>query len=262
VNALFVPLRSGFVSKAPLGIEVRPLRDGFISSEGSSVLPPPAWDFLAHDGGFRAVQKGGALYADPDRAVIVRAVGSQLVAESFGADGASKATTVVGAFDGAADAITLGGAMSSTGATLVLWQIYGEATASARWLAADGTLASAPFSIGGWTSSAPQTAALAGGAIAIAAEPASGVTTRSWRGIVAPGETVERAAPAWLASRGDFFLLPGGKAMAFGSGIVAPDGTSCGSVQLGAPLLGIGVDGTAFAARSERTFRIYPQLFR
>jgi hypothetical protein len=50
--------------------------------------------------------------------------------------------------------------------------------------------------------------------------------------------------------------------MAFGTEIVAPDGRSCGTVDLGAPLIGIGVDGTAFTGRSERTFRIYPQLFR
>ena len=35
-----------------------------------------------------------------------------------------------------------------------------------------------------------------------------------------------------------------------------------GTVDLGAPLVGIGLDGTAFAARNQRTFRIYPQLFR
>src|SRR5438093_792409 len=162
LNFLFVAIRNGFVSKASLGVDVRPLRDGFIASEGSYLLPPPTYDFLAHDGGFRAAQS----------------------------------------------------------------------------------------------------AALAGGAIAIAAEPQSGVATRSWRGIVAAGDTIERAAPGWLASRGDFFLLPQGRAMAFGTEILAADGSSCGTVNLGAPLVGIGVDGTAFTARSQRTFRIHPQLFR
>ena len=79
---------------------------------------------------------------------------------------------------------------------------------------------------------------------------------------MAAGDTVERAAPGWLASRGDFFLLPEGRAMAFGTEILAADGSSCGTVNLGAPLVGIGVDGTAFTARSQRTFRIHPQLFR
>ena len=260
LNFLFVPTRSGFVSKAGLGVDVRPLRDGFVASNGSYILPPPAYDFLAHDGDLRAAQKGGALYAGPDSAVIVRPADGQLIAESFAADGTSKRTTAIAAVTPAG--LMLDGAMSTTGATLVVWQIYGEATATARWLSADGSASSAPFAIAGWSSSAPQTAALAGGAIAIAAEPTSGISARTWRGIVAPGETVERPAPAWLASRGDFLLLPRGRAMAFGTEIVAADGTSCGSVDPGAPLVGIGVDGTAFTARSQRTFRIYPQLFR
>jgi hypothetical protein len=33
-------------------------------------------------------------------------------------------------------------------------------------------------------------------------------------------------------------------------------------VDVGAPLVGIGVDGTAFSARDQRTFRVHPQLFR
>ena len=262
VNALFVPARSGFVSKAPLGVDVRPLRDGFITSEGSYILPPPTYDFLAHDGGFRAAQKGGTLYAGPDGAVIVRPVNGQLIAESFAADGTSKLTAAIGSFTASAGSVMLDGAMNSIGATLVIWQIYGEANATARWLAADGSPASAPFSIAGWSSSAPQTAALAGGAIAIAAEPQSGVAARRWRGVVGAGESLERPAPAWLASRGDFLLLPQGAAMAFGTEIIAADGSSCGSVDLGAPLVGIGVDGTAFTDRNQRTFRIYPQLFR
>ena len=261
LNFLFVPTRSGFVSKAGLGVDVRPLRDGFVVSDGSYNLPPPKYDFLAHDGDLRAVQKGGALYARPDGAVIVRAADGQLIAESFAADGSSRTATAIAAVT-SSDSVMLDGAMTSTGATLVVWQIYGEANASARWLAADGSASSAPFSIAGWSSSAPQTAALAGGAVAIAAEPPSGTSARSWRGVVAPGETVERPAPAWLASRGDFFLLPQGRAMAFGNQIVAADGTSCGTVDLGAPLVGVGVDGTAFTARSQRTFRIHPQLFR
>ncbi len=262
LNFLFVPIRNGFVSKASLGIDVRPLRDGFVASEGSYLLPPPTYDFLAHDGGFRAAQNGGALYAGPDGAVIVRAADGQLIAQSFAADGTSRMTTAIAAFSGSAGNLMLSGAMSSTGAALVVWQIHGQQDASARWLAANGSPSSAPFSVAGWSSSAPQTAALAGGAIAIAAEPQSGVATRSWRGIVAAGDTVERPAPAWLASRGDFFLLPQGRAMAFGTEILAADGSTCGTVNLGAPLVGIGVDGTAFTARSQRTFRIHPQLFR
>src|SRR5436305_4606678 len=154
LNFLFVAIRNGFVSKASLGVDVRPLRDGFIASEGSYLLPPPTYDFLAHDGGFRAAQSGGALYAGPDSAVIVRAGDGQLIAQSFAADGTSRMTTAIGAFTGSAGSLMLSGATSSTGATLVVWQIQGEANATARWLAADGSASSAPFSIAGWSSSA------------------------------------------------------------------------------------------------------------
>ena len=261
-NYLFVPKTSGFISKALLGIDVRPLADGFVSSRGSVRLPPPEYDFLAHDGDLRSAQNGGMLHAGPDGAVILRLDGGQLVAQFFGADGTLRATSTVGAFPASSGNPMVGGSMTTTGATLIIWQVYGEADAKARWLAPDGTLATGTFPIAGWTDSAPFTAALAGGAVAIAAQPPSGVASRSWRSLIAPGDTGERPAPQWLASRGDFFLLPGGRAMAFGPEVVGADGTLCGRVDLGAPLVGIGVDGTAFAARSERTFRIYPQLFR
>jgi len=261
-NYLFVPKTSGFISKALLGIDVRPLADGFVSSRGSVQLPPPEYDFLAHDGDLRSAQNGGMLHAGPDGAVILRLDGGQLVAQFFGADGTLRATSTVGAFPASSGNPMVGGSMTTTGATLIIWQVYGEADAKARWLAPDGTLATGTFPIAGWTDSAPFTAALAGGAVAIAAQPPSGVASRSWRSVIAPGDTGERPAPQWLASRGDFFLLPGGRAMAFGPEVVGADGTLCGRVDLGAPLVGIGVDGTAFAARSERTFRIYPQLFR
>src|SRR4051812_8597795 len=54
LNYLFVPTAAGFLSKAGLGVDVRPLRDGFIVSQGSYLLPPPGYDFLAHDGNLRA----------------------------------------------------------------------------------------------------------------------------------------------------------------------------------------------------------------
>ncbi len=262
LNYLFVPTASGFLSKAGLGVDVRPLRDGFIASQGSSLLPPPEYDFLAHDGTLRAAQNGGALYAGPNGALLVHAEGGQLIAQSFDALGTLRSTVPFASFAGAVDSLTFDGAMNTAGATLVIWQAYGDAAANARWLSPDGTPSATAFSIAGWTDRAPQAAALAGGSVAIAAEPESGTSARKWRGVIAPGETVERPAPAWLSSRGDFFLLPSDEGMAFGNEILAPDGRACGTVDLGAPLIGIGVDGTAFSARSERTFRIHPQLFR
>jgi hypothetical protein len=261
LNFLFVPTRSGFVSKAPLGVDVRPLADGFVVSEGSYVLPPPAYDFIAHDGNLRAGQQGGTLYASATRALIVHPTNGEIVAQSFTAAGEIAATATLATFSAGAGSLKFGGAMNASGAALVIWQVYGESKATALWLTPGGT-PGAPFSIAGWTSSVPDARALAGGSIAIAAEPPSGVSIRSWRGVIVPGETVERPAPPWLAARGDFLLLPEGKAMAFGTEILAGDGTLCGTVDLGAPLVGIGLDGTAFAARNQRTFRIYPQLFR
>jgi hypothetical protein len=260
-NFLFVPTLSGFVSKAGLGVDVRPLRDGFIASQGSYLLPPPEYDFLAHDGDLRASQKGGVLYAAANGALLVHAGSGQLIAQALDAVGTVRGTSAFASFAGPAGNLMYGGAMTARGSTLAIWQVYGEANASARWLGADGAPASDVFLIAGWTDSAPQAAALAGGAVAIAAQPESGSSARRWRGLVAPGATAEAAAPAWLSSRGSFFLLPGGKAMAFGSEILAADGTVCGTVDLGAPLVGVGVDGTAFSARSEKTFRVHPQLF-
>ncbi|HTO98156.1 MAG TPA: hypothetical protein VMK66_14000 [Myxococcales bacterium] len=262
LNFLFLPTPSGFVSKAGLGVDVRPLSDGFIASRGSYLLPPPEYDFLAHDGDLRTSQKGGILYAGPDGALLVHAGAGELIAQSLDAAGTVRSTVSFASFAGSASSLMFGGAMSTAGGTLVIWQVYGEASASARWLGPDGAPAGAVFSLAGWTDSAPDSAALAGGAVAIAAQPESGTSERRWRGVIAPGAAAEQVAPAWLASRGSFFLLPGGKAMAFGQEIVASDGTLCGTVDLGAPLVGLGVDGTAFSARSEKTFRVYPRLFR
>jgi len=110
------------------------------------------------------------LYAGPNGAVILRLDGGQLVARSFGADGTLRATSTVGAFPASSGNPMVGGSMTTTGATLIIWQVYGEADAKARWLAPDGTLATGTFPIAGWTDSAPFTAALAGGAVAIAAQ--------------------------------------------------------------------------------------------
>src|SRR5207248_2063078 len=197
-----------------LGVDVRPLHDGFVVSEGSYILPPPSYDFIAHDGDLRKGQRGGTLYASATRAVIVRLTNGEIVAQSFSAAGELAATATVASFSGYPGSLMLGGAMNASGATLVIWQVYGESKASARWLAADGTPATAPFSIDGWKSDVPHTRTLAGGSIAIAAEPPSGVYILRWRGVIAPDETVERPAPPWPAAGGGFPPLPRGTGMA------------------------------------------------
>ncbi|HEY6911499.1 MAG TPA: hypothetical protein VI356_19120 [Myxococcales bacterium] len=259
---LFVPRRGGFVSTLPLGDDVRPLADGFIVSSATLTTSPPSWDFLAHDGSLRASQPSGFLLSAANGAVLVRVDGSALVAQSVGADGTPGRTTELAALQAPEGRLMLAGAIDVSGAALVIWQVNGEARASARWLSANGAAATAAFQIQGWLDGIPAPAALAGGGIALARATQGGTNPPQWRSVVAAGRALEEPAPAWLASRGSFFLLPGGKAMAFGTEIVAPDGTSCGTVDLGAPLLGIGVDGTAIAAQDARTFRLYPQLFR
>jgi len=257
---LFVPMHGAFVSRMPLGADVRPLADGFVTPSGT--LSAASWDFLAHDGSLRASQPSGFLLSAPDRAVLVRVSGSALVAQSFAADGTPGRAVELGMLHAAGSGLMLGGAIDVSGAALVIWQVKGDASATARWLGPDGSLTTAAFALQGWPDAIPAAAALAGGGIALARAPASASTSPQWRGIVAAARTAEEPAPSWLAGRGGFFLLPGGKAMAFGTEIVAPDGTSCGTVDLGAPLLGVGVDGTAISAQDSRTFRLYPQLFR
>lgn len=257
---LFVPRRGGFVSTMPLGKDVRPLADGFITSSSTLSVSPPSWDFVAHDGSLRASQASGFLLSSANAAVLVRASGSALLAQSVAADGTPGPTAELGTLQAPADRLMLGGAIDVSGAALVIWQVNGETRASARWLSARGAAASAAFEIEGWLDAIPPAAPLAGGGIALA-RAAQG-SPPQWRSVVPALRAGEDPVPAWLAGRGGFFLLPGGKAMAFGTEIVAPDGSSCGTVDLGAQLLGIGVDGTAIVAQDARTFRLYPQLFR
>ncbi len=261
-NALFVPVQGGFVSKMPLGVDARPLSDGFVSSAGSTQIPPPEYDFVAHDGTLRVSHAGGFLIAGAGGALIVRAAGGSLGGEAIGADGVTRSTVTIATLTAPADSLMLGGAMDVSGAALVLWQVYGEAKASARWIGADGAALTGVFPVQPWLDFIPDAAPLAGGGVALAAPPPSGANGPVWRSTIAPGATAEQPAPQWLTSRGSFFLLPGGKAMAFGAEIVAAGGVVCGTVDLGAPLVGVGVDGTAFTALDAKSFRLYPQLFR
>jgi hypothetical protein len=261
-NDLFVPRSAGFVSRMPLGVDVRPLADGFVSSSGSTRIPPPGYDFVAHDGTLRASHEGGFLVAGPNGAVLVRAANGALIAETIGGDGISKATVTLATLGAPAGGLLLGGAVDVNGAALVLWQMYGEAAARGRWIGADGALLTPAFAVDPWLDVIPDAAPLAGGGVALASPTPSGENGPRWRSVVAAGATAEQPAPQWLASRGSFFLLPGGKAMAFGAEIVAAGGVVCGSVDLGAPLVGIGVDGTAFTALDAKSFRLHPQLFR
>jgi len=147
------------------------------------------------------------------------------------------------------------------GALIESGRSYGESKATARWLAADGTPGAATFSIAGWKSNVPEHQ----GAGRWKHRHCRRASERRVHPELArrhrAGETVERPAPSWLAARGNFLLLPEGKAMAFGTEVLAGDGTVCGTVDLGAPLSGSSRRDGVRRARPE-TFRIYPQLFR
>jgi hypothetical protein len=257
---LYLPMPSGFVSRAPLGAGAWATQDGFVTV-GRSTGPSPMV-FRAQDGSELSSAPAASRIFVGERSILaVRAAqqGSDvlLTAQGYATTGAplldaQPVATLTGASSGS---LMLGGAATAGGSTLLIWQIYGQSGASARWLAADGTAPGAAFALQGWTSGIPDAAALADGGVALS-------TGTAWRGVVAAGAASETPAPQWLASRGPVQLFPGGRAMLFGIEVLAPDGTRCGTLDLGAPVLGIGNSGTVVTARDQRTFRIYPQLLR
>lgn len=261
---LFLPTPSGFVSKTFLGYSAWATPGGFITVGTSPAVA--SYDFRAQDGSALAsVAAGGQILVGAQSIVVVRVAqqgeGAVISAQGYREDGAPLAgAQQVAALPGVRAAeVMLGGAAEVDGKTLALWQVYGQTAAWARWIAADGTALTSAFAIEGWLDRVPDAAALAGGGIALPALPGSGPT---WRSVVPSGATAEQPAPAWLLARGAFTLFPGGRAMLFGAEVLAAGGTRCGTLDLGAKVLGIGADGTTVTARDQKTFRVYPQLLR
>ena len=262
--SLYLPMPSGFVSKSFLGYAAWATQDGFVTVGTSPAVA--SYLFRAQDGSALAsVPAGGPIFVG-ERSIVVLRVAQQgadaaISAQGYRTDGtplgeAQPLATLAGV---SASELMFGGAAEVGGRTLALWQVYGQSGAWARWLAADGAALTRAFAIQGWTDHVPDAAALAGGGVALPALPGAG---QAWRSVVASGATAEEPAPSWLASRGAFTLFPGGRAMLFGTEVVAAGGTRCGTLDLGAPVLGIGADGTAVTARDPKTFRLYPQLLR
>jgi hypothetical protein len=264
-ESLFVPTPAGFVSKSSFGYhEPAATQDGFITI--SQYLPPTPYEFRAHDGDVLGTQDalGGRLFAGLQSIVLVRVAAqgkdTVITAQAFRADGsAAGIVSAVATLAGVpAGSVMLGGGADVQGNTLPIWAVYGQQGASARWLGPDASPRTRVFAIADWLDHVPEARALAGAGLAI---PADG-SGPFWRGVVESGATAEQPAPQWLASRRGFALMRGGRAMAFGKEILAPGGTRCGTLDLGAPLLGVGLDGTAVTARDQKTFRVYPQLLR
>jgi len=245
--SLFLPMPSGFVSKAPLGFEVWPQPEGFA---GASRYPDGAFELHERDGAVVATQAGAHVLAGPSSLLIASVSAAGISVQQFG--GAARVVASAPAN------VSVGGAGDVSGNTLLIWQTYGEAGAHARWLGPDGAPITDAFAVAAWMQAAIRDpVALAGGGLAMRtyADP-------MWRGVVRTGATAEDAPPSWLASRGGFFLARGGAAMVFGDEVLAAGGTSCGKLDLGAPLIGVGLDGTAVTAPDQKTFRIFPQLLQ
>lgn len=243
---LYLAYGYGYLSKAPLGYAAWPSADGFV---GMSVYPNGPFELHARDGGMLASLPGTHVLAGP-RSLLVATVG----AAGISVQAFSGAPQVVAA---APAGVSVGGAGDANGDTLLLWQTYGDNTAWARWLGPDGAPVTDAFKVAPWAqASIRDPLPLAGGGMAMQkfADP-------RWRGVIASLATAESAPPSWLSSRGGFFLARHGTAMAFTTGeLLAADGTSCGSLGLGAPLVGVGLDGTAVTAPDSKTFRMWPQL--
>ena len=231
-----------------LGDNALPLESGFVSSGPSQNF------FFAHDARPLASVAPGRVFAGTSGNVEVAAAAAGAVsAQRYDATGVAIGSAVqLGDISGTP---VLGGAADVNGHTLVIWSSWDSDVTMARWLGPDGAAETAAFRISGWADNIGDSAALPGGGVAV-----GGSTGPRWRGVMAAGATAESPAPGWLTSRGSFSLVRGGRAMLFGNEVVAPDGTSCGSLPF--DVLGVGADGTVFAAPAPTTFRVYPNLLK
>ena len=143
-------------------------------------------------------------------------------------------TSVAGSF------MPRGAAEDSSGAVLAL---TGNGSAvSGVWVDLAKQTAGQPFVIG--TATTVKARPLLGGGIAIQLDG-------RWAGVVRPGESTLRPAPAWLGDSRDFISARGGNAYAVmpntgnSLGIVSAQGNSCGSVAFpGVTAVSVGIDGT------------------
>ncbi|HEX4385457.1 MAG TPA: hypothetical protein VH083_21000, partial [Myxococcales bacterium] len=234
-----VPLQSGF-TLVPLG-----LHDKFALVDGSGAVlaateDPPNLTLAGTDG-------AQAFWLTSDGQTLT------IAAERFGPDGAvrsARQTLTASSLDGAITSIA-GGAMDVNGHTLLLVSVSGDSLEQGIWLGPGGALETAFFSSAGVESAA----ALPGGGVVLGQ-----AFPTQWHAVLATASTQPSSAPAWLATRGDFQIIRGGKALLFGSEIVTPDGTSCGTLsQTGTA----GLDGTFITQSADATtFHVYPGLLR
>ena len=254
-----------YTAAAQLGEAVAPLQNGFAAPPLSRPAPVR---FFAHDGTQLASLALGApaVVVTPAGVEILSAVrvagGLTLTAQLFGPDGSAKGNPQPLGEVATAFGVGMAGAADPGGQVLVTWSIYDPFATYGRWLGPDGAPLSAPFEISAWAGHATASAALPGGGIAVGDNDAAGV---HWRGVLGPGSTRPAPVPAWLATRGDFTLVRGGRAALFGgSEVVAADGALCGTLRFADRLpTRAGADGTVFHPTADgKGFRVYPQLLR
>ena len=179
-----------------------PQADGFV---GVSKYPNGPFELHERDGAVIASQAGAHLLAGPRSLLIATVSSAGIGVQRFGGAAQIVASAPAG--------VSVGGAGDVNGNTLLLWQTYGETVAHARWLGPDGAPLTDSFTVTAWMSAVirdPE--ALPGGGLAMRqyADPI-------WRGVVRPARRSSDAPPAWLSSRGDFFLSRADKGMAFGN---------------------------------------------
>jgi len=106
-----------------------------------------------------------------------------------------------------------------------------------------------PFSVG--SGAAVSARPLLGGGVAVRLDS-------SWAGIIQPGESTLRPAPAWLGDSSDFVPVRAGKAYALLKAgntvdLVSAQGNACGKVTFpGVSSVAIGVDGSAVGSTGQK----------
>ena len=270
---LYLDGDKGYVKGPHLGDDAWGLPSGLVALTTSyAQRPPPYYDFYTHGGALlgNVAQSGGRIYVSAATIEIVTPEpvpgGVQLFAQQVDVDGSPRGGRVaVSDPIATTTGVYLAGAADDRGGTLVLWGVYGQTSSSARWLDSAGQVATPVFPVAQSPDRINRAAGLTKGFGVALGDAGNG----RWTGVVAPGTTTAGPPPAWLSSRSGLglSLVRGGRALAFNAGygksveVVAPDGTSCGTLSFPGAT-SVGTDGTVFAAVNEKTFRIYPQLLR
>jgi hypothetical protein len=140
-----------------------------------------------------------------------------------------------------------GAAEDASGAVLAL---TGSGTeVSGIWVDLASGKSGRPFSIG--SAAAVRARPLLGGGVAVRLDS-------SWAGVIQPGESTLRPAPAWLGDSSDFVPVRSGKAYALlkpGNTVelVSVQGNACGKVTFpGVSSVAIGVDGSAVGSTGQK----------